>query len=382
MKFTTKYSELVKAVQSCTRVIAAASPSPILTNILIDASSNKEKGLVRLFATDLEMYYEIFIAATIEIPGDVMVSAKIFNEILGSFSGETEISFNCNTENFNINLKNNKLECTIFGIAPDDFPALPFFEKIYSFNFSLAKLQQTIKDTLYAASVEQVKPVFCGLCLKPLNNGIRAIATDGKRLAFAEYQLPDSQLKEQNEIIIMAKVLNEISKCQSDPENDEIEIMVCSNQIAFKAKSYSYYARLIEGKFPDYNQVIPKDKKLKVIAKVSEFSDSLKKTIPIAKDNSYSAKFNIADNMLVCSAKSTKIGSMELKTSVAIEEGESIEINFNVKFFIEILSTIKSDECIMEYTTPQAPVKIYPKEELTNENHIHILMPVRPGFTV
>jgi len=384
MDFVAKYNDLMKAVQSCSRVIVSASPSPILTNILIDCNSRKDEGLVRLFATDLEMYYETFVPAEIKVTGEVMISAKIFTEVLGSFSGDNDLSVSCNKENFNIEIKGGKSEtkCTLFGLPPDDFPNLPPVEKLYTFKFSLTRLQSMIRDTLYAASTEQVKPAYCGMCLKVLNNGLRSISTDGKRLAFCEFSMPETQTLEQNEIIIMAKVLHEISKSAADPSGDDIDISICSNQIAFQAKNYSYYARLIEGKFPDYNQVIPKDVKIKLTAKVGETTDNLKKMLPIARENGFTIKMNVASDAITCTAKSTKMGSMVSKSPVSMHQGSDFEINFNVRFFIDILNTIKSEECVMEFTNPQAPVKIYPQQEITNENHIHILMPVRPGFNM
>jgi len=386
MKLTTRCNELIKAVQSCSRVIVSASPSPVLTNILIDCNSKKDEGMVRLFATDLEMYYEVFVPASIEEPGEVMVSSKTFTETLGSFSDEGEITISCNTENFNIEIRGSniasKAECTIFGLAPDDFPSLPTFDKgeNFSFKYSLSKLQSMIRDTIYAASTDQVKPAYCGMCLKILTTGLRAVSTDGKRLAFCEHTITGTELKEHNELIIMSKVLNEIAKCHYDENNDEIEIVIFSNQIAFKSKTYSYYARLIEGKFPDYNQVIPKDCKIKVSGNISEMSNRLRKTLSIAKENSNTIKLNVGSSSIIYTAKSTRVGSMKIESPITMISGSDIEINFNAKFLLDLLATIKSEECILEFTNPQAPVKVYPKQEITDESHVHILMPVRPGF--
>lgn len=385
MEFVAKYNDLIKAVQSCSRVIVSASPSPILTNILVDCNSKKDENLVRLFATDLEMYYETFVPASIKTPGEFMISAKMLSENLaGSFPGASDLSIACNPENFNVEIKGGKRDTkiTLFGLPPDDFPSLPPVEKLYTFNFSLSKLQSMIRDTLYAASTEQVKPAYCGMCLKVLNGGLRSISTDGKRLAFCEFSTPEQATIEQNEIIVMAKVLHEILKCHVDPAGDGIDISICSNQIAFQAKNYSYYARLIEGKFPDYNQVIPKDVKIRITARVDETIENLETTRNIARENGYTMKLNLTSDTMTCSAKSTKAGNVVSKSPVKMEQGSDFEINFNVRFFIDILGTVKSEECVMEFTNPQAPVKIYPAQEISSEKHVHILMPVRPGFNM
>ncbi len=383
MKFVAKSTDLIKAVQSCSRVIVSASASPILTNILIDCSSKKDAGLIRLFATDLEMYYEIFIEAQIEESGVAMVSSKMFASVLDVFSSTDSITFSCNKENFNIELSGGKTESTLFGMPPDDFPQLPIFDSAspYTFKVPLAKLQSMIKSTSYAVAVDQVKPAYCGLYFKTLEKTLRAVATDGKRLTMSEYKFEDDSIKEHGEIIIISKVINEISKNSCDAQ-DEVEISIYSNQAAFKTKNYSYYSRLIDGKFPDYNMVIPKEYKIKLSASVSEIMRELRKMMPIASESSNTVKLNISGDKILYSARSPKSGSIRSESTVNVIEGGELEINFNAKYFIDVLSTIKSDECVLEFNLVQSPVKIYPKVELEGEIHVHVLMPVRPGFNV
>lgn len=383
MKFVAKTNELIKAVQSCSKVIATASASPILTNILIDCISKKDDGLIRLFVTDLEMYYEVFVLANIEISGEVMVSWKTFSNVLEVFSGTENITFICNKENFNIELSAGNTECTLYGMPSDDFPQMPTWDtnSSYQFKMPLLKLQSLIKNTSYAISLEQIKPAYCGLYFKPLNNAIRAVSTDGKRLALCEYQIENSEIKEYNEVIVISKVINELSRntCEA---GEDVEILICPNQIAFKTKHYAYYSRLIDAKFPDYNMVIPKECKLKLSVPVNELIRELKKMLPIASESSNTVKFNITNDKIVFSAKSPKSGSIKSELKIEPLISGELEINFNAKFFMDAVGTIKSTNCILEFNTPQTPVKIYPKEELENEMHIHVLMPVRPGFNV
>lgn len=384
MKFVAKSTDLIKAVQSCSRVIVSASPSPILTNILIDCSSRKDSGLIRLFATDLEMYYEVFIQAQIEDGGEVMVSSKMFSSILDVFSSTETVTFSCNKENFNIELSGGKTESTLFGMPPDDFPQLPIFDSSTPFTFKLPllKLQSIIKNTSYAISTDQVKPAYCGLYFKTIEKAVRAVATDGKRLTMAEYKFDNDSIKEHGEIIIISKVINELSKNTCEQPGDEVEISIYSNQAAFKTKNYSYYSRLIDGKFPDYNMVIPKEHKIKLAAGVTEMLRELRKMMPIASESSNTVKLNISGDKILYSARSPKSGSIKSESTVTAMEPGELEINFNAKYFIDVLSTIKSDECILEFNLVQSPVKIYPKEEIDGETHIHVLMPVRPGFNV
>lgn len=384
MKFVAKSSDLIKAVQSCSRVIVAASASPILTNLLIDCASKKDDGIVRLFATDLEMYYEVFIPAKIEIPGEVMVSSKMFSSVLDIFSSTGEVEFDCNKENFNINLSGGKTESTLFGMPPDDFPQFPALSGVeaHKIKIPFSKLQSIIKNTSYAISADQAKPAYCGLYFKALNDSLRAVATDGKRLTLAEYSFSGGAIAEHGEIIILSKVISELAKNICDPAADEVEILIYPNQVAFKTRMFSYYSRLIEGKFPDYNMVIPKECKIKLAANVAEMSRELKKMLPMASESSNTVKLNILNDKIIYTAKSPKSGSIKSESPVtAITPGE-LEINFNAKFFIDALSVIRSEECYLEFNVVSSPVKIYPKEELADENHVHVLMPVRPGFNV
>ncbi len=384
MKFVAKSNDLIKAVQSCSRVISSASSSPILTNILIDGINKKDEGMIRLFVTDLEMYYEIFIPAQIEESGEVMVSSKMFASVLDVFSSVETISFSCNKENFNIELSGGKTESTLFGMATEDFPQLPIFDSAspYTFKVPLAKFQAMIKSTGYAIALDQIKPAYCGLYLKTIEKALRTVATDGKRLTLAEYKFDSDSIKDYGEIIILSKVINELSKNTCESPQEEIEISIYSNQAAFKTKHYSYYSRLIDGRFPDYNMVIPAEHKIKLSVGVNEMLRELRKMMPIASESSNTVKLSISGEKIIFSARSPKSGSIKSETSVKAVEAGELEINFNAKYFIDALTTIKSEECFLEFNLVQSPVKIYPSGELDGESHIHILMPVRPGFNV
>jgi len=367
MKFTCEQQTLSKALNTVSKAVTVRTTIPILKGILLKASDDQK---LTLAASDLDMSIEKNIDVDVEEPGSIVVSAKLFGDIIRKLPNEM-IFFEM-SENGNIKIKTKNTEFEIVGFSAEEFPNIGEIEDVSSqLSFDKDIFREMIRKTSFCASIDESKGVIVGVLLELDDNDFNMAALDGFRMAVAREKIKNE--KKQN-IIISAKILNEIYKILSESEKEEeIGMILSSKKAVVLLERTKIVIRLLEGDFIKYREIIPADQDIRIIIEKRELEESIERASLLAKEGK--------NNLIRCSVKENlftiKSSSEEgnVKEDIIMEKtGGDIEIGFNSKYLIEALKAIDDEKIMMELKTGTTPCLIKPVE---GDNYEYLILPVR-----
>ncbi|GAB6137140.1 DNA polymerase III subunit beta [Halanaerobaculum tunisiense] len=364
MKVKLNQKEFYNAIQTVKKAVSSKTTLPILSGILLRTAGNN----LKLVGTDLEIGIECFVEADIIEQGDIVLPAKYLASIARELPNE-EILLSTEPTNNTSQIKCGNSQFNIHGSAADEFPLLPEIESNTEFSITQEKLKQVIKQIEFATSEDESKPFLTGGLLILDENSIKLVATDTYRLAYREDEL-DQLPASQEKVIIPKKTLSELSKLLDDSE-EKVKIIVTENQILFQFAGISIVSRLIEGQFPDYNQVIPDQTKTQVEVAKGDLLQAAKRASLLAKRESNVIKINFETDKLIITSNAPEIGQAYEEVSISLTGPES-EIAFNASYLIDCLKVIDQDTINIELSGALAPGVIK-----TGQNYICVIMPVR-----
>jgi len=340
---------------------------PILSNILIEA---KASG-VEFTGTDLEVGIRTFLPNVSKEIGAITVSARKISEIIRELP-EHEIELTLDDNN-NLSINCQKASFTLNGIAKEEFPLFPEFSEAESLEVNTETFADMIKKTIFAVSKEDSRYTLNGVLMITTAETLTMVATDGHRLAVASTTL-DRAGSQDVKVVVPIKALNELSKILSNTEDEQVKIMLEETQIIFKVGSTVVVSRLIEGQFPDYERVIPKEFNHKIAISRDELNHVVRRVSLLANQKTCSIKFILKHNELEVVAKSPDSG--EAKEDIPIEyQGDFLKLGYNFRYLLDVFKCIKSDEIIFEISQPLNPAVIRPKSE--TENYLYVIMPMK-----
>lgn len=368
MKLIVLKENLKNGLSAVERSISDQSSLPILKNILIKTENNK----TFILGTNLELAVTHLMAGKIFENGSVSIPFKIFTGLINNLPAER---INLEKNNHNLIIKTDNYEAVIQGINSDDFPIIP---KINTLQCSLKIKKSIFKDALLkvinAAQFSDLRPEISGILINYQIENIKLTATDSFRLA--EKTIPDNQfssnLNNSIKLIIPLKTAHEVIKTIGD--DGDLEIFFDNNQILFKTEDLEIISRLIEGDYPDYQNIIPKDFVNELIINKNEFLNALKlANIFSGKNND--VKLKISENNKTLEVSSADAGLGENKYLIPIKSnGEPIGISFNLKYLIDGLKSYDSEQIILGLNNSNKPSIIKSEK---NPLFFYILMPIR-----
>ena len=377
-------NKILKALKRVNAFISNSGINPILSNLLIRIWPLSQE--VEISATDLDNYYIGRFAAMDIIDSDkceFMIDNKIFAGVLESLKN-TDVKVEIDMDARQITFMAAGAEITLPIMDGDDFPAVSYNSVKEKALFSGTKMFiDAFRAVKYCTSKELTKPAFAGIHINIQEKLKRLVvtATDGKRLAQAICET-NLYLAKEAEYIVKPSFLAEWSACLDEmiKEDSACALALLTDELHFHFRTASeyFYSRLIEGKFPDASQVIPKaEAKVTIQADKKNLIENLDTLKFVAKDNAYSISCNIAGRKLTLESKSKGRGSKIRIDCKAQTEGE-LKTNFNMLYWRDALSALNDDDVKIELTTNQAPLKIHEvKDEV---EYYHVLMPVRPSY--
>jgi DNA polymerase-3 subunit beta len=373
MKVVLNRADLLKGISTVQSAVATKNTMPILANVLLEARDKK----LEFVATDLDMGIRCSVIAEVVEKGSITINAKKLSDIvreLPEASVDIEID-----ENQKMILVCQKSQFKVHGLPKDDFPILPEVkkEKVFKINGSL--LQEMIHKTIFAVSTDETRYVLNGVYFQVENEKLKMVATDGHRLAYIQKKLEGKGEGKAN-VIIPTKTLNELSKVISDvakgkaeKEDTLVEVVTTENQIKFTVEGVEIISRLIEGQFPNYEQVIPKDSDKKVEVSTSELSSATKRVAILTSEKSNSIRYQIKPGKISISSKTPDMG--EAKEEIdASYKGEEISIAYNAKYVLDVLKNVGTDQVSIELTQPLSPGILKPKSDA---DYLCVIMPMR-----
>ncbi len=369
MKLSIEKNTLANAINVVSKAVPSRTTMPILQCILINALDGK----IKFSGNDLELGIDTDVEGTVEEKGMVCLDAKVFGDIVRKLpDGDVKIAVD---DKFTANIKCGRAKFKIIGKDGKDFTQVPMIvEETNSVEISEFNLKEIIQKTSFAASPDNPNKIMQGICLKLSENNLQLIALDGHRIAKRNIKLAKNY--EDLEVIVPAKVLNEISKIIPGDADSTVEISFSKTHIVFKFGQTLVVSRLLEGNYFRVDKMLSNDYAVSVTINKRELLDSLDRSTLLVREGD--RKPIIMDikgesfNMKLTSFVGVFNESIEMK-----HEGEDLMIGFNPKFLIDALRAIDEEEVSLYMINPKAPCTIRDK----NDQYNYLILPVNfnPG---
>jgi DNA polymerase-3 subunit beta len=368
MKFSTPKSRIYSAVQDVLNVVPTRTTLPVLSNMLLEVVDSK----LKLAATDLDISMITTIPISTTKKGSITIPARTFAEILRELP-ESEIEIDV-TEN-RMELKVERGTYKISGIPSDEFPKLPTANLAKQIRIPGGDLTKMIQKTVFAVSTDETRPALNGVLWQTSGKSMRMVATDGHRLA--EVSQKNNKLKGlQEDIIIPPKVLNLLVKLLTDKEK-EIGVIFGENNIIFNLDDSILASRLIEGPYPNFEQVIPKDNDKKLVVNKELLMSTVRRVSILANTLTHQIKFSLKKDALELSSVNFDLGGEAKETISCDYSAEPMDIGYNASYVLDILKQIDGDEVIFDLGTPVSAAMIHSTEKKEGEDCLYLVMPLR-----
>ena len=369
MLITCNTSELNKAIQTAQRAIVSKPSTPIFSCIHLLAQNNQ----LTIQAMDLNMAISCTIDANITEPGEIVVSAKHISELVRKLTAET-VTITKSQDNKTIKVTSGKADYQLLLMNEDDYPKFPTVDGKKSLTIEDTKIKELIKKTIFSCSSDDARPLFTGILVEAKDDKLTFVGTNTHRLAVKSLPQPT---EEPLSMIIPSKVLNEISRNLVSDVPQEVKISPLNNQIMVVIDDVIIVSRLIEGKFPDYNKVIPAKFAVKCSVKAKELASAVERVALFSTEGDYSTvKMSIAQGQMLLTSSSADVGTGK-EVLDCTTEGDALNVAFNAKYLLDILKNVESEEVLLSMNTSLSPVCITTPEE---DNYIYIVTPVRVVF--
>lgn len=367
MRFTISREKLQEGLAAVAASIPAKTTLPVLANILVETT---DKG-IRLSGTDLDIAVSTEVVADVETVGAITIPAKKLSEIARELppspvriaaAGEQRITLDCGRSHFKI-----------LGLPRDEFPAFPNIHFGESWRIRSGDLQKLIGHTSFAVSTEESRPILNGVLWELKNESMRMVATNGHRLAKMELGIKSSGAAP-TELIIPPKALEQIRRLF--PADEELEIARGDNHLGFRSPFTAVYTRLIEGPYPPYDQVIPKDNDRIAIADKIALTSALKRMSVIASDQTHRIRLSFNSGLLRFSVQTPDLGEATDELPIRYT-GDQLDIGFNASYLLEILRYIPTEEVKLTLKAPERAATIEPEGWNDSATYLCLVMPLR-----
>jgi len=368
MKVTVAAGSLGQGLHVVSRAVSSRTTLPILNNVLMQTS---DQGL-QLTATNLEIGIRQMIPAEVQEEGGITVPARLLTDFVSSHPNEP-LSMALDKKTQSLSLRSAKFDASIRGIDPADFPPVPSGVEGRRVKIDQGELRDAIEQTVIAASSDEGRPVLTGVYVQL--NGAKATfaATDGHRLAVKTLPVT-GEATDADTVVIPARALTELSRILK-VGGDPIDVTVGpqKNQVYFKTGDVELMSRLIEGTYPNYQQVIPGQSTTTIIAKTQDLLFTTKMVSLFSKDAANVIKFKTEGNKLTLTANTSEVGQNIADVEAKIE-GLDLQVAFNSKYLLDVLAILGTDEVQLGFTGPLNPGIVRP---VGKDDYLYIIMPVR-----
>ena len=384
MEIVCQQSDLNIAIQLVNKAVSARPTHPILSNILFTADEVTNK--ISLTGFDLNLGIQTSFDANVDKSGAITIPSKILSEIVSKLPSESPVTLKVEEDTENILLKSDRGSFNLKGIASDDYPKLPFVESGTSLDINPAGFLQALKLTMFSSSNDESKQLLTGVNFKFKDQSLESAATDGHRLAvvltsegenFSKLEMinnlniGDDYLS----VTIPTRSLREIERLVSTKlKEDTIKLFYDKGQVVFISSNQIITTRTLEGNYPNYGQLIPDN-----FSKVFKFErnsiiNSLERIAVLADQQSSVVKININDdNFASISADAQDIGNAKELLPVSFN-CDQIEIAFNVRYLLEGLRVISSENILLKCNLPTTPAVLVPDDD---SSFTYLVMPVQ-----
>ena len=359
---------MLKQLSAINGVITTNPVVPILENFLFEISD----GNLTVTASDLQTSMITELQVEAKEDGSIAIPAKILLETLRNLP-EQPVTFSIDSDTYSIEINSDNGRYKLAGENATDFPKIPTVSDGYSVNMSSDILGRAINNTIFATSNDELRPAMTGVFVALDETNTTFVATDSHRLI--RYRRVDVVADMEHSMIIPRKALT-LLKATLPAETTNVNVEFNASNALFNFDQVKMICRLIDERFPDYENVIPLDNNNTVVIKKDEFLSSLKRIVIYANKTTHQVRLKITGNELMVSAEDLDFSNEANERLVCEHDGEDLEIGFNAKFLVEMLSNIDSDDITLKLGPPNRAGIITPNEKDNEEDILMLVMPV------
>jgi DNA polymerase-3 subunit beta len=371
MKVTVERAELLRSLGHVHRVVERRNTIPILANVLIKA----DKAALSFKATDLDLEVTEKIAAEVSPGGATTVPAHMFYEIVRKLPEGAQIVLEASGDRAVLTIRAGRSRFTLQTLPESDFPDLAAGDMTHTFKLPAADLKRLIDKTQFAISTEETRYYLNGIYLHTAGTSkaqtLRAVATDGHRLAQVELRMPDGA-DGMPGIIVPRKTVGEVQRLIENSEA-EITIELSQGKIRFTLGDIVLTSKLIDGTFPDYGRVIPAGNDKELVVDKKEFEQAVDRVSTVSSERGRAVKLSLSNGRLMLSVTNPDSGSAN--EEIEVEYGaDPLDIGFNSRYLLDIAAQIESEAAVLKLADPGSPTLIQDKD---SKGALYVLMPMR-----
>jgi DNA polymerase-3 subunit beta len=375
MKVTCLQENLARGLGIVGRAVSSRMSLPILTDVLLSA----EGGRLRLAGTNLEIAIIAWVGAKVEEEGGIAVPARTFADFISTLPPEpVQLSVDKGTQTLRIRC--GRTIANLKGNPAEEFPIIVRPNMEGALSLPAPTLREMIAQVAFAAAPDMERPILAGVLAELEHNTLSLVAADGFRLSLRREQL-EQDLGAPSQVIIPARALNEVARIAAEAERPvQMAILRERSQVAFRIDSVELISQLVEGLFPDYKQIIPSSHLTRVIVSTKELQAAVRRTAVIARGANNIIRLHVlaeskeGPSRLIVSAVAADLGDNVVEVD-ALVEGESMRIAFNGRYLLDLLEVIKSENLMIQLSSPSSPGVFRPVGQEV-EDYLHIIMPM------
>jgi DNA polymerase-3 subunit beta len=376
MKVSCLQENLAKGLGIVGRAVSPRSTLPVLGNVLLTT----DNGRLKLSATNLEIGVNCWIGAKVEEEGAITVPARTFIDLVNALPPE-RVDMELVARTQTLNLRAGRSEANVKGIDAQEFPIVPVPEGEGGISIEADLLRTAIGQVAFAAAADESRPILTGVLAKFEGAQLTLAAADGFRLSVRVIELPHA-VPDPFSVIVPSRALVELGRISSEQEDPiAVTITPTRNQVIFQLTDIVLVSQLIDGNFPDYRQIIPKDRTTHTVVDTAAFLKACKTALIFAREAAHIARLHIkpaselAPGQMIVAATSAETGDdvSELDASI---EGNEVEVAFNVRYLIDVLSVVGTPQVALGTTTSSSPGVLRP---VGDADFTHVIMPMHLG---
>jgi len=365
MKFLIKKEDILKELQLLQGIVEKRNTMPILANILIRASGEE----LEITGTDLEVGMKTHFPASIEETGSITISGKKVFEIVKSLRDGVDVMFQ-DVDQSKMLITAGASEFKVVCLPEEDYPQIPEPKLEKKILLPMEKAKEMIDRVFYVITQEQ-RYYLNGALMIIKDGSLEFVSTDGHRLAYTSLMVENMNIENEIRGIVSKKTLSELRKF----DDDKVEFDLDENNLFFKVKNRTIVSRMIEGKFPNFEAVIPKENPNTLTVSRGELEDAVRRVSLLSTERSRGIKFNIGKNQIILFSSNPEIG--EAKDQVEAKyNGDELEIGFNSQYLLDFLGVVKSEKVCIELKDENSAVLMRPELE-DDIKYVYVLMPMK-----
>lgn len=377
MKCTVQKDKLADAVNRVMKAISSKTTIPILTGVKITSGRDG----ITLTGSNSDISIQTFIPleedgnenAIVHTPGQIVLPSRLFSELVRKLQDE-DVHIEVDSR-FIAKVTSGATEFSLNGLDPEEYPNLPIINGSDAFRIRKDLLKDMIKQTVYAVSVTETRPVLTGVKWMINDGKLSCVATDSHRLAQRSVSVENGEASGAHILVIPGSSLNELSKILDDDDEQLVDIVMTANQILFKSNNVQFYSRLLDGNYPDTSRLIPTESKTTIDLATKDLYRAIERASLLAKEERNNVvKLRAEGNQVEISSQSLELGRVFETLVPERFDGEPLRISFSAKFMMDALGKMDAQSVRIHFVGPMRPIIIRP---IGDENILMLILPIR-----